>query len=112
VRAIHACAECTQTSPVDGWGIEARLPLPHVAGVHAGDIDIVVTACGAYCPTPSLSAMLVNKFGMRSDVISYSLGGMGCSSGVLGLQLVADLLQVRLCRTTDTVLLSKAGPAT
>jgi len=56
-----------------------------------------VTACSIYCPTPSLSAMLVNKFGMRDDVISYSLGGMGCSSGVLGLQLAADLLQVRLC---------------
>lgn len=51
----------------------------------------------------------MNKFGMRSDVISYSLGGMGCSSGVLGLQLVADLLQVRLCCATETPpLLSKA----
>jgi predicted naringenin-chalcone synthase len=38
--------------------------------------------------------MLANKLGMRPDVISYSLGGMGCSSGVLGLQLTSELLQV------------------
>jgi predicted naringenin-chalcone synthase len=66
------------------------------AGVSAGDIDILVTACGVYCPTPSMSAALVNKLGMGPDVITYSLGGMGCSSGVLGVQLINELLQVGL----------------
>lgn len=63
-------------------------------GVSADDIDILVTACSVYCPTPSMSAKLVNKLGMNPDVITYSLGGMGCSSGVLGLQLTSELLQL------------------
>lgn len=66
------------------------------AEVAAKDIDILVTACSIYCPTPSLSSLLVHEFGFRDDIISFSLGGMGCSSGVLGVQLVQDLLQVSI----------------
>lgn len=37
--------------------------------------------------------MLVNMFKMREDVQAYSLGGMGCGNGVIGIQLVRDMLQ-------------------
>ena len=30
----------------------------------------------------------------RSDIQSYHLGGMGCSNGVVGINLVRDLLKV------------------
>ena len=40
------------------------------------------------------SAMLVNHFKMRSDVLSYNLGGMGCSAGVIAIGLADKLLQV------------------
>lgn len=40
------------------------------------------------------SAMLVNHFKMRSDVVSYNLGGMGCSAGVIAIGL-ADIRQQR-----------------
>ena len=40
-------------------------------------VDILVVNCSLFCPTPSLSAMIVNSFQMRSDVQSYNLGGMG-----------------------------------
>lgn len=59
-------------------------------------VDILVVNCSVFCPTPSLSAMVVNKFGMRADVITYNLAGMGCSAGLLSVSLVRELLQARL----------------
>jgi len=38
--------------------------------------------------------MLINHFKMRSDIITYNLGGMGCSAGLLSISLVNELLQV------------------
>lgn len=57
-------------------------------------IDILVSNCSLFCPTPSISSMVVNKFGFRSNVKSVSLGGMGCSAGMLSISLVKDLLKV------------------
>lgn len=63
-------------------------------GVRPSEVDILITCCSIFCPTPSASALLVHKFGMREDVQSYSLGGMGCGTGVVGISLVRDLLKV------------------
>lgn len=38
--------------------------------------------------------MIVNHFNMRTDVQSYHLGGMGCSNGVVAVNLIKDLLKV------------------
>jgi predicted naringenin-chalcone synthase len=65
------------------------------AGIRPQEIDILVTNCSIYCPTPSLASMLVNHFKMRQDIQSYHLGGMGCGNGVMALSLIRDLLQVR-----------------
>ncbi|CAN1219786.1 3-ketoacyl-CoA synthase 5 [Linum perenne] len=46
-------------------------------------IDVLITNCSLVTPTPSLSSMVINKFGFRSNVISYNLSGMGCSAGYL-----------------------------
>jgi 3-ketoacyl-CoA synthase len=64
------------------------------AGLQPKDIDIIVTTCSIFCPTPSITSMLVNHFGMRTDVQSYHLGGMGCSNGVVAVNLINDLLKV------------------
>lgn len=45
------------------------------AGLKAKDIDILVVNCSLFNPTPSLSAMIVNHFKMRSNVITYNLAG-------------------------------------
>lgn len=39
--------------------------------------------------------MIVNKFKMRSNVVTYNLSGMGCSAGVIAISLARELLQVR-----------------
>ncbi|KAK4734411.1 hypothetical protein R3W88_008672 [Solanum pinnatisectum] len=44
------------------------------------DIDVLIINCSGFCPAPSLSSIIVNKFGMREDVKSYTISGMGCSA--------------------------------
>ena len=39
--------------------------------------------------------MVVNHFGMRSDVSSYNLSGMGCSAGVISIELVKNMLAAK-----------------
>ena len=62
--------------------------------LKARDIDILIVNCSLFCPTPSLASMIVNHFKMRSNVLSYNLGGMGCSAGVISIDLAKQLLQV------------------
>ncbi|XP_062080272.1 3-ketoacyl-CoA synthase 7-like [Humulus lupulus] len=62
--------------------------------INPKDIDILVTNCSLFCPTPSISSMVINKFGFRSDIKCFSLSGMGCSAGILAISLAKDLLKV------------------
>ncbi|PKU68464.1 3-ketoacyl-CoA synthase 2-like [Dendrobium catenatum] len=59
------------------------------------EIGILVVNCSLFGPTPSLSAMIVNKYKMREDVASFNLSGMGCSAGVISIDLARHLLKVR-----------------
>lgn len=65
-------------------------------GVKAKDIGILVVNCSLFNPTPSLSAMIVNHYKLRGNVQSYNLGGMGCSAGLISIDLAKQLLQVCL----------------
>ncbi len=47
-------------------------------GITAKDVDILIVNCSLFNPTPSMTAMIVNKFKLRSNVQSYNLSGMGC----------------------------------
>ncbi|XP_042052234.1 3-ketoacyl-CoA synthase 2-like [Salvia splendens] len=64
------------------------------SGVRVKDIGILVVNCSLFNPTPSLSAMVVNRYKMRGNVLSYNLGGMGCSAGLISIDLAKQLLQV------------------
>ncbi|KAK4793596.1 hypothetical protein SAY86_024031 [Trapa natans] len=68
------------------------------------DIGILVVNCSLFNPTPSLSAMIVNKYRMRGNLRSFNLGGMGCSAGVIAIDLAKDMLQVH--RNTYAVVVS------
>ena len=62
--------------------------------VQPKDIGILIVNCSLFNPTPSMSAMIVNKYKMRGNIKSINLGGMGCSAGVISIDLAKDLLQV------------------
>lgn len=63
-------------------------------GVKAKDIGILVVNCSLFNPTPSLSAMIVNHYKLRGNILSFNLGGMGCSAGLISIDLAKQLLQV------------------
>ncbi|KAJ9182198.1 hypothetical protein P3X46_006221 [Hevea brasiliensis] len=63
-------------------------------GVKAKDIGILIVNCSLFNPTPSLSAMIVNHYRLRGNIMSYNLGGMGCSAGLISIDLAKQLLQV------------------
>lgn len=62
--------------------------------VKVRDIGILVVNCSLFNPTPSLSAMVVNRYKLRGNILSYNLGGMGCSAGLISIDLAKRLLQV------------------
>ena len=63
-------------------------------GLKPKDIDILIVNCSLFSPTPSLSAMVINKYKLRSNIKSFNLSGMGCSAGIISIDLARDLLQV------------------
>ncbi|PWA55074.1 3-Oxoacyl-[acyl-carrier-protein (ACP)] synthase III C-terminal [Artemisia annua] len=63
-------------------------------GVKPKDIGILIVNCSLFCPTPSLSSMIVNHYKLRGNILSYNLGGMGCSAGLISIDLAKQLLQV------------------
>ncbi|KAK1293711.1 putative 3-ketoacyl-CoA synthase 20 [Acorus calamus] len=80
-------------------------------------VDVVIVNCSTYAPTPSLCAMIVNRFGMRADVATYNLSGMGCAAGLVSVCLARDLLGTRargalaLVVSTETLSLNWYGGA-
>lgn len=58
------------------------------------DLGIVIVNSSLFNPVPSLSATIVNRYKLRENILSYNLGGMGCSAGLISIDLVKDLLQV------------------
>ncbi|MCL7032976.1 hypothetical protein MKW94_006617 [Papaver nudicaule] len=73
-------------------------------GIKPKDIGVLVVNCSLFNPTPSLSAMIVNKYKLRGNIRSFNLGGMGCSAGVIAVDLAKDMLQVH--RNTYAVVVS------
>lgn len=69
----------------------SKAVLPHTDQLQ---VDILIVNCSLFNPTPSLAAMIVNRFKMRPNVVTYNLAGMGCSAGIIAVALAHELLQV------------------
>ncbi|KAL6005718.1 inositol polyphosphate kinase kcs1 [Asimina triloba] len=62
-------------------------------GARPRDVGILIVNCSLFNPTPSLSSMIINHYKMRTDIKSFNLGGMGCSAGLISIELAKNLLQ-------------------
>ena len=62
-------------------------------GIRPDEVDAVITACSCFSPTPSIASLIVNKFRLRPDCLTFSLGGMGCATSVVCADLAARLLR-------------------
>ncbi|GFP80127.1 3-ketoacyl-coa synthase 10 [Phtheirospermum japonicum] len=59
--------------------------------VRPKDIGVLILNCSLFNPTPS--AMVINHYKMRGNILSFNLGGMGCSAGIIVVDLARDMLQ-------------------
>jgi predicted naringenin-chalcone synthase len=62
------------------------------AGVQPKEIDFLIINCSLFSPTPSLCAMVISHFGMRGNVDTFNLAGMGCSASLIAVDLAKRLL--------------------
>ncbi len=62
------------------------------SGLKPEDIDFLVVNCSCHCPTPSMTAWIVNHYKMPSKVRTFQIGGMGCSASMVGVDMIRDLI--------------------
>ncbi|KAH8501617.1 hypothetical protein H0E87_016418 [Populus deltoides] len=63
-------------------------------GISPSEIDIlVVNNVPLFSPAPSLTARVVNRYKMRSNVKTFNLSGMGCSASIVAIDLVQRLFK-------------------
>ncbi|EEF51487.1 acyltransferase, putative [Ricinus communis] len=62
--------------------------------VPPDNIDILIVNCSGFCPSPSVSSIIINKYAMRADIKSYNLSGMGCSASAISIDLAHTLLKI------------------
>lgn len=64
------------------------------AAVSAADVGVLIFNSSLLSTTPSFTSLIANRYGMRHDVVSHNLSGMGCSAGIIAIDLAKRLLQV------------------
>jgi 3-ketoacyl-CoA synthase len=64
------------------------------AGIRPAQVGIVITNSSLFNTTPSLAAQVMHHFKMGPGTVSYNLAGMGCSAGVIALDLARQMLDL------------------
>ncbi|KAL9679229.1 hypothetical protein QQ045_017085 [Rhodiola kirilowii] len=62
-------------------------------GIKPSQIGVLIVNCSLFNPTPSLTSMIVNHYKIKPDIKSFNLGGMGCITGLISIDLVKNLLK-------------------
>ena len=84
------------------------------AGIHAREVDVVVTVSSTGIATPGIEARVGPELGLRPDVMRVPVFGRGCAGGVSGFALGARLARaepgevvlvvvVELCTLTSRI---------
>ncbi|MGB5863336.1 MAG: type III polyketide synthase [Sulfitobacter sp.] len=71
--------------------IDAATAALEDAGLHARDVDTIVTVSSTGIATPTLEAQAARAMGFRADVARVPVFGLGCAGGVTGLSLAHRL---------------------
>eukprot|EP00123_Amoebidium_parasiticum_P013563 comp22028_c0_seq1/m.31966 comp22028_c0_seq1/g.31966 ORF comp22028_c0_seq1/g.31966 comp22028_c0_seq1/m.31966 type:complete len:540 (-) comp22028_c0_seq1:469-2088(-) len=61
-------------------------------GLKIKDVDFLIVNCSVFTPTPSLCALICNHYKIKPTVQTFNLGGMGCSAGLISVDLARQLL--------------------
>ncbi|KAL6631302.1 hypothetical protein ACP70R_028152 [Stipagrostis hirtigluma subsp. patula] len=62
-------------------------------GLAPDAIDILVVNCSEFSMIPTFPDMIINKYKMRCNIHNVHLSGMGCSAGLISIELAKNLLQ-------------------
>ncbi|KAI5057822.1 hypothetical protein GOP47_0027837 [Adiantum capillus-veneris] len=84
--------------------LDAARKVLQKTGVDAKEIDIIIVNSSLFNPVPSLTAYLVHELKLRSNVKSFNLAGMGCSAGLIAIDLAVQLLRVH--RNSNALVIS------
>ena len=74
-------------------GQEATEKCLERAGVHANEIDLIITVSCTGFMIPALDAHLINRLGFRSDVRRMPFTELGCAAGAMAIGRASDFLQ-------------------
>ncbi|KAL9402565.1 hypothetical protein Peur_006414 [Populus x canadensis] len=80
-------------SEMDGLIFDTLDKLFAKTGISPSEIDILVVNVSLFSPAPSLTARVVNRYKMRSNVKTFNLSGMGCSTSIVAIDLVQHLFK-------------------
>ncbi|MDZ4791479.1 MAG: type III polyketide synthase [Hyphomicrobiales bacterium] len=71
--------------------INAAAKALDAAGLHASDVDCVVTISSTGIATPSLDALVSERLGFRTDIERVPVFGLGCAGGVSGFSIASRM---------------------
>ncbi|MQM13490.1 hypothetical protein Taro_046414 [Colocasia esculenta] len=61
--------------------------------IRPSRVDVLVVTCSMFWPCPSLTSMLVHRYGFKPSIKTFNFSGMGCSAGGMAIDAVAKILR-------------------
>lgn len=105
IERRYSCVPIEWYSEPHGWKDRNELYIVHsldlferiadaclkTAGLDRHDIGAIVTVSTTGIATPSLDALLIERLGLRRDIVRLPIFGLGCAGSVLGMARAATL---------------------